>query len=208
MSSVDADSLAATTNLIRDCLIKAATADGQNDPAEALRQYQTAITAACQMMTDLVAPNYERWSEEIAKQDMKLLRPALENPDQVRAFLLEEEKLLKGIGLHPTLVHAVMERCIDYTESPPREWDDRQLRAAFEAAKFRVCDSAAKELAASASDLEDRFRRRRIGRAAFRTAVGITIIVADYNAFGPVEFFGVLSVSYGLSWLPTWPLSS
>jgi len=140
-------------------------------------------------------------------RDVKALAKVLENREDVISFLIAEERVLKEAGLAPTLVAMVIARCIDFLERKPEELEFETVRQAFAAAEYRVCDDARERLEAMAAQDDTRasaFVWRINGRSAMRAAIGITIIGANYAAFGLAEAYGQLSSGYGLAWLPTW----
>jgi len=122
--------------------------------------------------------------------------------DAIAEFLNAEEEALIQAGLLPALVEAVMDRCTDFLHRNPDEVSIPDIRKAFAAARFLVCEDAKGRLTA-AKEIHDKGTLRIYGRLVLRAAVGVTIVGVNYKIFGPAEWLFSVSSGYGASWFPT-----
>lgn len=204
---IDVRALAAATNMINEELLRAETAEQEGKRREAVTHCRNATHTACKAMKDFLSFSDLIGQELSRHRDVKALAELLKNREDVISFLMAEERVLKEAGLAPGLAAMVIARCIDFLERKPEELTYETVRQAFAAAEYRVCDDARERLDAMAVEDGARasaFAWRINGQSAMRAAIGITIIGANYAAFGLAQAYGQLSSGYGLAWLPTW----
>jgi hypothetical protein len=201
MANFDIARIGIVTNHVHQEILKAKGAQANGAYKEMIGHYRSAAVAACELMTEMTDEYVAGIDQALAAQSSNSrLREALRSPEIVRAFLAAEERLLKDIGLQPDLVDQIIDRCIDFTETDPKEWKPQDLIQAFRATKFRVCVTSLEMLEKMAPELESRFSARRVGRTALRGAVGASIIALNYSVLGPQELLFGLSAAYGGSW--------
>ena len=203
MAGIDIVELAATTNFVHRRLLESAAAQAKGDATGAATLCQEAAEAACRAMREIFAPHLDDIASAASPEETtKQIRNLIQNRDAVAAFLNAEEKALLQAGIEPELVEAVMDRCTDFLDRHPNEIGVPDMRHAFSAAEFRVCQDAIERLKA-AGQVQDKGLLRMYGRPALSAAIGVTIIAVNYKIFGPAEWVFPISSGYGASWFPS-----
>ncbi|MEX2374448.1 MAG: hypothetical protein WD942_02535 [Dehalococcoidia bacterium] len=203
MVEIDIVELAATTNFVHGRLLESEALRSKGDGAGAAAMCREAAEAACRTMRDIFAPYLDEIAKAApSKETTDRIRQFVRNRDAVAAFLNAEEKALLQAGLEPALVEAVMNRCADFLDRNPEEISIPDIRNAFGAAQFRICQDAIGRLNA-ATQIHDKGLLRTYCRPILRAAVGVTIIGVNYKVFGPAEWLCSVSSGYGASWFPT-----
>lgn len=203
MNEIDVAELSAVTKHAHSRLLEAADARRSGNHLQARKSTLNAAEAVCRAMRDIFKPHLEELSDSAPRSDMEQATLKLLSQRQsIREFLNAEEKTLVQAGLGQTLIDAVMDRCVAFLDQEPDRIEFRQLQHAFAAAEFRVCEDAIKRLQAGDEEI-DSATARSLGVPILNSAIGATIIGANYIFLGPGEWFFSLSSGYGASWFPS-----
>lgn len=203
MVYIDVAELAATTNFAHQKLLDGNAALAGGDYPEARARVLEAAKAVCRTMQDVFKPQLDGLSEEMPRDKLEsALRDIVGNRVEIRQFLSAEEKTLIDAGLEPGLVKSVMDRCVEFLDQEPDQIRVKDLKHAFAAAEYRVCGDAIEQLASEDGNIGPS-RLRMYGVPILNSAIGATIIGANYKFLGPAEWFFSISSGYGASWFPS-----